>query len=453
MYFDVPPHLNYFPISLQIIVVVLFILGLDPFLPIFQRGILYGDSNIREASAAGLGELITLTAKKYLAGPSTIKMTGPLLRIVGDRNPAAVKVAIINTLGLILTKGGPALRAFVPQFQTTFVKALSDPYRQVRLRAISALGLLMPLSTRLDPLIKELVSSSLGKGTISSVDESAGKVAIQTATLEALAVVLKEGGKKAKLPDSIPSALEAGKELLTHEDEGVREGAAKVLGATCGLVDPSNILDIIENIIVRNKTMDLDDYDDDSAEFRHGQSICCFHLFYSISINNKSITVPQDLFEQTVDIILERMVDEKTFVREAACQAVGALLGSASDVSSCLQQVETTVLKIMIPKENTEVLKSLARGLCVAVRLNPAELLIHEGDALLLKILDGALTCSMQCTQRVQLAFHNFLWLALDVENGETGLNRYADMAMFESVKSMKSIYSKILVRIKSVEL
>ena len=421
-------------------------------MPIFQRGILYGDSNIREASAAGLGELITLTAKKYLAGPSTIKMTGPLLRIVGDRNPAAVKVAIINTLGLILTKGGPALRAFVPQFQTTFVKALSDPYRQVRLRAISALGLLMPLSTRLDPLIKELVSSSLGKGTISSVDESAGKVAIQTATLEALAVVLKEGGKKAKLPDSIPSALEAGKELLTHEDEGVREGAAKVLGATCGLVDPADILDIIENIIISNENNDSDNFNDDSVEFRHGQSICCFHLFSSIS-GNQTINIPEDLFGQTVAIILERMMDEKTVVREAACQAVGSLLGSASDVSSCLRQVETTILNIMVPKENTEVLKSLAKGLCVAVRMNPAELHIQEGDGLLLKILDGALKCSMQCTQRVQLAFHNFLWLALDVEHGETGLNRYAEMAMFENVKSMKSLYSKILVRIKLVEL
>eukprot|EP00428_Durinskia_dybowskii_P053963 CAMPEP_0170329672 /NCGR_PEP_ID=MMETSP0116_2-20130129/65757_1 /TAXON_ID=400756 /ORGANISM="Durinskia baltica, Strain CSIRO CS-38" /LENGTH=75 /DNA_ID=CAMNT_0010582817 /DNA_START=12 /DNA_END=235 /DNA_ORIENTATION=- len=75
-------------------------------------------------------------------------MTGPLLRIVGDRNPANVKIAILKTLGLILVKGGPALRAFVPQFQTTFVKALADPSRQVRVEAIHALGLLMPLSTR-----------------------------------------------------------------------------------------------------------------------------------------------------------------------------------------------------------------------------------------------------------------------------------------------------------------
>jgi len=112
-------------------------------MPIFQRGILYGSPTIREVSAAGLGELMSLTSNKYLAGPFIVKMTGPLLRVVGDRNPSNVKIAILSTLGLILVKGGPALRAFVPQFQTTFVKALSDPSRQVRVEAIRALSLLM----------------------------------------------------------------------------------------------------------------------------------------------------------------------------------------------------------------------------------------------------------------------------------------------------------------------
>lgn len=114
----------------------------------------------------------------------------------------------------------------MPQFQTTFVKALSDPSRQVRIEAIKALALLMPLSTRVDPLIKELFTTSMGKGS-SAAAEEAGMVAIQTAALEALAVVLKHGGSKAKLPESVPSSLDAGKELIVHEDEGIRESAAK----------------------------------------------------------------------------------------------------------------------------------------------------------------------------------------------------------------------------------
>ncbi|KAI2495124.1 HEAT repeat [Fragilaria crotonensis] len=89
-----------------------FISGLEPLLPIYQRGILYG-------SAAGLGELISYTSSKFLAGQLIIKITGPLLRIVGDRNPAEVKVAILRTLGMVLVEGGPALRASVPQFHNS----------------------------------------------------------------------------------------------------------------------------------------------------------------------------------------------------------------------------------------------------------------------------------------------------------------------------------------------
>jgi len=58
--------------------------GLEPLLPIYQRGILYGSPSIREVSAKGLGECISLTASKFLAGPLIIKRTGPLLCIVGD---------------------------------------------------------------------------------------------------------------------------------------------------------------------------------------------------------------------------------------------------------------------------------------------------------------------------------------------------------------------------------
>jgi len=211
--------------------------GLEPLWPIYQRGILYGDVSIREVASTGLGEIINLTSNKYFTGPLVIKMTGPLLRVVGDRNPSSVKIAIVKTLGIILTKGGPALRAFVPQFQTTFVKALSDPSRQVRLEATSALTLLLPLSTRIDPLIKELVAGSLGKSATVAGIEGKGLVVVQIAMLQALAIVLENGGSKAKSPATILSATEAAEEILSSGeiDESVRDAAEKVLQITSTL--------------------------------------------------------------------------------------------------------------------------------------------------------------------------------------------------------------------------
>ena len=48
------------------------------------------------------------------------------------------------------------LKPFLPQLQTTFIKALNDPNRAVRVKAASALGQLITIHPRVDPLILEL---------------------------------------------------------------------------------------------------------------------------------------------------------------------------------------------------------------------------------------------------------------------------------------------------------
>jgi hypothetical protein len=380
---------------------------------------------------------MNITSNKFLAGPFIIKVTGPLLRIVGDRNPSAVKIAIIKTLGLILLKGGPALRAFVPQFQTTFLKALSDPSRQVRVEAIKSLALLMPLSTRLDPLIKELVSTSLGNGAVSSFDSAAGLVAVQTATLEALAIVIKYGGKKAKLPTSIPSALDAGKEMLFHEDDGIRAGAAKVIGATCELLDASVTNEVASELLASGSS---------SVEDKHGKACLCHYLLASSAGKALSSNMISDM----TMMIKNYMTDETSQVQEAACVVAGVILGAVDEDSTdnYVSLLQPSILKCMDPKGTMEVLKSMAKGLSVGVQLEPD--LFGRKSTLI--ILDAALRCSMTGQQRVQLAFNDFLWLALKVKDGDHGLNQYCDMAMFENSRKMKSLFEKVLVRIKAVD-
>ena len=407
---------------------------MEPLLPIYQRGILYGSPSIREASAAGLGEVISLTATKFLAGPLIIKMTGPLLRIVGDRNPSNVKIAILKTLGLILVKGGPALRAFVPQFQTTFVKALADPSRQVRVEAISALGLLMPLSTRVDPLLKELVSGSLGKG---GNTEAVGIVAVQAATLEALAIVLKKGGKKAKLPDSIPSALRASQELIGHTEESVREGAAKVMGAACDILGTGITAEVIEDNILTNVS--------DSGEIRHGQA-CAIRRILSESV---AMGLSDSISSQLRDLSMEFIHDDKPAVKYAGCIAIGAAVARSTDAASSLRDVESELLSIMgNSKEKLETHQAVAAGLGLALSLANVE---NRVDYFGLKLLKGCLKLAMSGAQRVQFAFNDVLYLALDVAEGQGGLDYYTSIAMFDEAKQMKSVYSKVLLKIKEI--
>ncbi|CAL5321385.1 unnamed protein product [Camellia sinensis] len=50
----------------------------------------------------------------------------PLIWIIGDRFPWQVKSVILSTLTIMIRKGGMALKPFLPQLQTTFIKCLQD---------------------------------------------------------------------------------------------------------------------------------------------------------------------------------------------------------------------------------------------------------------------------------------------------------------------------------------
>ena len=56
----------------------------------------------------------------------------------------------------LLKQVGAMLKPFLPQLQTTFIKALNDPNREVRMCAATALQKLIKLHTRVDPLFTEL---------------------------------------------------------------------------------------------------------------------------------------------------------------------------------------------------------------------------------------------------------------------------------------------------------
>ncbi len=367
-----------------------------------------------------------------------------MLRIVGDRNPSPVKIAIVQTLGLILTKGGQALRAFVPQFQTTFVKALSDPSRSVRIEAIKALALLMPLTSRVDPLIKELVSTSLGKGLNATVD-TAGFVAIQTAALDALAVVLQHGGDKVKVADSIPSSLNAAKELVENEDDGIRESAAKVIGFACDLLEPEEANTILQELVLDKAAMLLNC----APETKHGMACICRRIF-SRSVGTE---IDRSTYKNVSTLVQTLMTDEKTMVKESACVAIGAILGSSTEIKSSLPLVEKSIIACMDTKEELSVQQAVANGLCVTARLQPGVFRTEEG----LQLINAALKLAMSGAQRVQFSYNDFLWIALDVAKGGEesagALEEYLSLAQFDVAKKMQAIYSKVLVRIKSVNM
>ena len=77
--------------------------GITPVLPIFREGILNGSAEVKESAAVGLTELIRRTSSDALKS-SVVNITGPLIRILGDRYSHGVKVAMLDTLTLLLSK-------------------------------------------------------------------------------------------------------------------------------------------------------------------------------------------------------------------------------------------------------------------------------------------------------------------------------------------------------------
>lgn len=188
--------------------------------------------------SAVLGEIIKLTSAAAIR-PSVVHITGPLIRILGDRFNWTVKVAILDTLGLLLEKVGIVLKPFLPQLQTTFVKALHDPTLAVRTKAAWTLGLLTVLHTRVDSLFTEL------KNGVNDTDDNA----IRETILQALRTIILKAGSK--MTDPVRQGiLETLQGLLDHPEDGVRVYAGGALGALCQVLSHAELHSLLNDSLL-----------------------------------------------------------------------------------------------------------------------------------------------------------------------------------------------------------
>ncbi|KAK5115542.1 hypothetical protein LTR62_001201 [Meristemomyces frigidus] len=133
--------------------------GINAVLPIFLQGLMNGSAEQRTQAALAISDLIDRTSPDGLK-PFVTQITGPLIRVVSERS-TELKAAILLTLNNLLEKIPTFLKPFLPQLQRTFAKSLADPTSEVlRSRAAKALGTLITMTPRIDPLIAELVTGA-----------------------------------------------------------------------------------------------------------------------------------------------------------------------------------------------------------------------------------------------------------------------------------------------------
>ncbi|PNJ82434.1 GCN1 isoform 1 [Pongo abelii] len=235
--------------------------GVTSILPVLREGVLTGSPEQKEEAAKALGLVIRLTSADALR-PSVVSITGPLIRILGDRFSWNVKAALLETLSLLLAKVGIALKPFLPQLQTTFTKALQDSNRGVRLKAADALGKLISIHIKVDPLFTELLNG------IRAMEDPG----VRDTMLQALRFVIQGAGAKvdAIIRKNIVSLLLS---MLGHDEDNTRISSAGCLGELCAFLTEEELSAVLQQCL-------LADVSGIDWMVRHGRS-----LALSVAVN------------------------------------------------------------------------------------------------------------------------------------------------------------------------
>lgn len=279
-------------------------------LPIFLHGLMYGSNDEREDSALGIADVVSKTPAANLK-PFVSTITGPLIRVVGERFNSDIKAAILFALNILFAKIPQFLRPFIPQLQRTFIKSLSDPSNEtLRLRAAKALGTLIEYQPRVDPLVVELVTAA----------KQATDMGVKTAMLKALLEVVGKAGSKIGEQSKLKIVDLVEEEILSSNDKLVT-AYARLIGAV------SEVLSTEEaQKILRMKVLGADFSDE-------------YGKFGILTLNSFLKDVPHHIMEkevldQIVGYIVNAIKSPSAYFCENGLIAAGKLLLLESETRS-----------------------------------------------------------------------------------------------------------------------
>lgn len=285
-------------------------------LPIFLHGLMYGSSDEREASALAIADIVSKTPATNLK-PYVSVITGPLIRVVGERFNSDIKAAILYALNILFVKIPQFLRPFIPQLQRTFVKSLSDVSNEtLRLRAAKALGTLIEYQPRVDPLINELVN-----GAKQTEDEG-----VKTAMLKALLEVVTKAGSKLT-EASKTNIINLVEEQMLSSNDKLAIAYAKLIGSLSEILSSDEARKILQEKVL---SVPLDGK---SGKF----AILVLNSFLRDAPNH---IFQEDLIQQFVNYIVSAINSPNIELSEHGVIAAGKLLLLIGESKSPYSKVE-----------------------------------------------------------------------------------------------------------------
>ncbi|XP_051757794.1 eIF-2-alpha kinase activator GCN1 [Ctenopharyngodon idella] len=301
--------------------------GVTCILPVLREGVLTGSPEQKEEAARALGGVIKLTSAEALR-PSVVNITGPLIRILGDRFAWTVKTALLETLTLLLAKVGIALKPFLPQLQTTFLKALQDSSRAVRLRAAEALGQLVAIHTKVDPLFTEQLSA------IRNAEDSG----VRETMLQALRFVIQGAGAKVD-PSIRKNIMTTLLGMLGHDEDATRMASAGCIGELCAFLSEEELKSVLQQHV-------LADVSGVDWMVRHGRS-----LALAIAVKSAPDQLCTDEYSSSVlEAVLSSATADRIPIACSGIRAMGYLMR---------HQLRTGGSEAVSPRVITQFVKSL----------------------------------------------------------------------------------------------
>ncbi|XP_014232646.1 eIF-2-alpha kinase activator GCN1 [Trichogramma pretiosum] len=312
--------------------------GITPILPIFREAILNGMPEAKEAASQGLGEVIKLANAEALQ-PSVVQITGPLIRILGDRFPHSVKAAVLETLAILLGKVGVMLKQFLPQLQTSFLKSLNDGNRQVRIKAAFALSNLVVVLARADPLFVELHTALKG----------ADDPAIRETMLHALRGVITPAADRTS--DSLRKQLfNTLSGMLGHQEDTTRNAVAGCYGALVKCLNADQLDTALNDHLLCTSA-------NDDWTLKHGRSAALF-----VALKEAPEVIYTEKYKDRVcKVILTHLAAEKIQIAMNGIRACGYLFQHLMNTNQPIPQVILTPFVRSMNNNSNEVKQLLAR--------------------------------------------------------------------------------------------
>ena len=225
---------------------------------------------------------------------------------------------MLDTLATLLAKASAMLKPFLPQLQTTFLKALNDTNRTVRLKAGFALSHLITIHTRPDPLYNEL------HGGIKNSDDCG----VRDTYLQAMRGCVANSGDK--LSPSIRRTVTATLlSLISSGEDTTRSTASGCLGALLPWLPEEELEPILSDTILQ---------DDLSLDWtvRHGRSAA----LQVVMANSPKIVYNSDKMMKTV---LSFLAADRVPIVSNGVRCAGFLL------AYCLKSDESLPTEIITP--------------------------------------------------------------------------------------------------------